>query len=118
MLNSDADILLAISHTRQQLTEQTDILCRHVYGHQDTRCPKQSNLRSIDSDEDSEFGMGLEEDSDAPHTVETRKSEKMKLLTSVRVNIECDRIATETVEVASRGGNPPNMPQVLSLPYT
>lgn len=40
MLNVDADILLAITHTRKELGNDTSVVCNHVYGHQDSRCDK------------------------------------------------------------------------------
>ena len=57
MITTDADVLLAIKHVSKQLAGTTEVICKHVYGHQDSsqgRVQKHAeSVNDIDS-EDSE----------------------------------------------------------------
>ena len=58
----------------------------------------------MESEEDIGYGTGDEEDGDIPSTLEIQHSTTIPI--SVSVNIECDQIATETVEAALKDSIP------------
>lgn len=115
MLNADADIILAIGHVRQQLSGRANIICRHVYGHQDSR---QTRATETIGQEEWESDTSETEDDDDEHqpTRSPDTGTPTKLPISVQLNIECDRIATETVKAAISNTDPVS-PLVLNLPY-
>ena len=79
MIAPDADIILAIRHLRMQM-DSSEITCRHVYGHQDSR------RRGTPS---------------TPTTGNTPTSHSPAHLSrEAIINIECDRIANETALAA------------------
>ena len=115
MITPDADIVLALHTTRHRL-EGTSIHCRHVYGHQDTKTHVQKA-----GGEDT-LGLELpelwqegEDNNDTPRVAghDARK----ELTLAAKVNIECDKIATETLSAALTSGDRPSDPMVLKLPY-
>ena len=121
MLTADADILLAISHTRKEMTDTT-FLCRHVYGHQDSRRQKTTGEQRTDAEEDSnqERKTSGEEDTDidsTPHMTKPKKTQEILLPLSARLNIECDKLATETIQAPPSDESASPLPQVLQLPY-
>ena len=94
MISPEADILLAIHALKDSLREtSTDVICRHVYGHQDS-----SRTRAKPPHSD---GVGLP--SRPPR--------------ETLINIECDRIATETSRVCTSSDNVDHMPPAHSMPY-
>ena len=112
MLRPDADILLALTETKNEMEETTKVICRHVYGHQDTR---KRPAKEPETDEDE--GLGVEwgnenEVADKPH------SETGTMSLAARLNIECDRIATETVNLAQTANGRKGYEDTLSLPYS
>ena len=100
MLLPDMDIVLAIRHVRTQLESSSDVICRHVYGHQDTHTPQV--LRTGDrTDRQNEWGTSAAEKATLP----------------VRLNVACDRLATETTATILRQGETPLLPPVIEPPY-
>lgn len=114
MLNADADILLAIAQVRQQLSGKANIVCRHIYGHQDSRRPRGTEMVGQESLESDSLGT-TEDEEEYPHE-RTRNGTTRNTSTSVQLNIECDRIATETVKAAMSNTDSVR-PRVLRLPY-
>ena len=89
MLKPDADIIMAIHHVRAQLSTTT-IVCRHVYGHQDTRKRPKN---------------------------ETEAAEADKLAVATSINIECDRLATETSRAILSGPINSDLPPTQCHPF-
>ena len=91
MIAPDADILLAIRHLRRQMAAST-IVCKHVYGHQDSRPPRDL------SPHQQQLPMALAVD-------------HPRLSQEAAINIECDRMADETARFATECHN-------VDLPHT
>ena len=105
MLRPDADILLAINHIKHLLTPSI-VDCRHLYGHQDTR-----SRPMIESDDPSNTFSGEEGIRTNHRTKHTDKPPHVLL------NIECDRIATETSRIIQEDPIIPDLPPTLTPPY-
>ncbi len=101
MLAPDADAILAIRHIRNTLEDSTKIVCQHIYGHQDSR---------------GDRGQSADPHEVEGHPRNARKRDN-KLSLSARINIECDKLATETAQAVLTPGRPVVLPPVLSLPY-
>ncbi len=99
LMAPDADVLMAIRLLRRQLSV-TQVICRHIRGHQDTR-QMPSNVSS--------------EDDDSEHDSRTRGEPTLSL--PARLNVLCDRLANETAAAVLSEGVAPDLPPVLSLPY-
>lgn len=121
MIRPDADILLTIAWLRTHKMAAIQVLCRHLYGHQDTQkrnnapSPSPTSVDSSPSDA-SLSGLSLTSHmgdrlSPAPITAPSTLS------LPARINIECDHLATETSDVILLAGGPPQMPPTLWLPY-
>ena len=117
MIQPDADILLAIHHLRNTfLTNGTTVVCRHIYGHQDTRAPKSSAPRDSPS---PDTGSNDDDDNsrDQPHeTCTTPSHPGKKHDTPTRINIACDKLATETSSAALAGATNIGLPPTLPYP--
>ena len=107
MIQPEADILLAIHAIRQYFSSSgTQVTCRHIYAHQDTR--RRPHPAVLDSDSRS-----MEDP--LSHTATTPiANERLDLPT--RINIACDRLATETSMAVLEEGTPPLMPPTLDGP--
>jgi hypothetical protein len=141
MIQPDADILLAIHNIRRTLrTRGTTVICRHIYLHQDTRTPRTPTifreptappdqdapildlLLSPSTDHTSTTDSST--DSTVPTRVTTaqapthqRTPSHTKLFdTPTTINIECDRLATETSGEALRGNIGDNLPPTINHP--
>jgi hypothetical protein len=122
MLNPDADILLAIGHTRKELGGDTSVVCRHVYGHQDSRGHKQSGKQWSEGAESSDREITFNDNTDCDDEPEdfstvTKTAEQKTLPLSARLNIECDRLATETIGAPLEQKNTQSPTHILQLPY-
>jgi hypothetical protein len=90
MLAPDADILLAINGVTGRIERTGVSLTRkHVYGHQDTK----------------------------QRGKEDRASTAQTLSIKARINVECDKLATETTKALMMLGPTPVLPEVVTLPY-
>ncbi len=100
MLLPDMDIVLAIRHICTQLERSSEVICRHVYGHQDTRT---TQVKRTGNNNDSHDAQGILEEDTAT--------------LPVRLNVECDKLATETTATLIRQGDTPHLPPVIEPPY-
>ena len=116
MLNADADVILAIGHVRKQLSGRTNIICRHIYGHQDSRPTREAETIEPEVRE-SDTSETEDDEDEHPSTRSHNNGMRANQPISVKLNIECDRIATETVKAAISNTDPVS-PLVLNLPYT
>lgn len=122
MLTTDADILLAISHTQKEMTD-TNFICRHVYGHQDSRRHGMVDQHGTEVEEVSnqERTVGRDDNTDTSSTcliAKPKKSPVIPLPLSARLNIECDKMATETIQAPPMDESTSPLSQVLRLPYS
>lgn len=118
MTAADADVLLAIKHVSKQLADTTTVMCRHIYGHQDSaqgRAQKQA-VDALESDSD-ESKMESDEEDLQHLTVREERQKPTPLSLEARINIECDRIATETIDAAREENRQSDLPPVIKLPY-
>ena len=106
MLLPDADILLAIKHTRTQLERGTKLISRHIYGHQDSRQP---NITT-------HLKRHTTSNQDPPE--QTLTASKPTLNLPARLNIECDKLATWTSDTVIKQGGAPPLGPTTTLPYT
>ena len=122
MIKPDADILLAIHHLRSHMERHCTIHCTHIYGHQDTR-PR--GTPAVLADPSPSHPLTLSQSSNSnDHSVTSLYNETLshdgipsELCPSsppslgpitrptqpplpVRLNIECDHIASTTSEIA------------------
>ena len=107
MIAPDVDILMAIHSIRTKLERGTKILCRHVYGHQDTRQHPTDGMDIVDFEETMALTL------DKVHSPTGQKP----LSLAARVNIDCDRIATTTIEAEMNGQGVTQDGSVITLPY-
>ena len=117
MIASDADIILAIKHVSNQLKGSTEVICKHIYGHQDSRgeVQKHAELTGGTDSERSEIASD-EESLQDPKEYDKRRT-PLPLSLEARINIECDRIAEETIDAAREGNTQCKLPPVINLPY-
>lgn len=101
MLAPDADAVLAIHHVRNKMEDTTEIVCQHIYGHQDSRGDRGQN-KDHHGAEDRDHPPG-------------KQGKTLSL--PARINVECDTLATETAQAVLTPGPPTALPSVLSLPY-
>jgi hypothetical protein len=101
MLAPDADAILAIRHVKNILEESTELVCQHIYGHQDSRGDRGQH-------ETANMIEGQPRD--------TQKRVK-KLSLSAQINVECDELATETAKAVLAPGQQAVLPSTISLPY-
>ena len=115
MIQPDADILLAIHHLRNTFrTTGTTVVCRHVYGHQDTRTPR---ISVPDSPTPSDMPSGSDSDTTYPlHVSRTPPPPVRKHDTPTMINIACDKLATETSAAALAGARNTDLPPTLPYP--
>lgn len=111
-IQPDADILMAIHHVQTMMEGTTDITCRHVYGHQDTRPSKQPQQNEYP---DTSTGSEASEDEYIEHATRPRNPNPTTKTLQARINIECDKIATETAEAARE--QTIQRDDILRLPY-
>ena len=116
MIAPDADVLLAIKHVSKQLAESTEIVCKHIYGHQDSKSRIQPHTEVSDGMESDESERESDELSLYDSEEGDRRQKPLPLSLEAKINIECDRIATETMD-AVRRGNAHGLPPVIKLPY-
>lgn len=95
MLKPEADIILAIQHLHSQM-DHTTIDCRHVYGHQDTRKRPSGSV---------------------VETRDTMLGAQPTLTNAAEINVECDRLATETSNIILGDPDVSHMPPVMTPPY-
>ena len=108
----DADLLLAIHHIREVMATNATIICRHIYGHQDTRDRGVPLVFRTDTSlEIGDLGAPIRDGNDDDRRQRWRRS------LPVVTNIEADRIASETTSLA-RGDINQSLPIVMTLPYT
>jgi hypothetical protein len=112
LIKPDADVLLAIQHVCSTLGKETSITCQHVYRHQDTRSPRISDKAN---EYDSTPTCSCDEYDNDDEQQKTPQPTQQSMSLQARINIECDRIATETM-AASRGQVEP-LGQIIRLPY-
>lgn len=118
MIKPDADIVLAIHHTRQQMETGSTIICRHIYGHQDSTKRANINDTSGNKDATEDIRTDMQDLAIAPAMDKTKPRQKPKALNlPATINIECDRIATETATAVTANPNQNHLTPVLSLPY-
>jgi hypothetical protein len=101
MLAPDADIILAIRQVRNTITESTEIVCQHIYGHQDSRGTRDQS----------------EETNEAEGQLRRTKKRGKKLSLAAQINVECDELATETAKAVLTPGQSVVLPPVITLPY-
>ena len=101
MLAPDADAILAIRHVRNTLEESAEIVCQHIYGHQDSR---------------GDRGQPKEPHEGGGRPRTSGKRDKALSLPA-QINVQCDKLATETAQAVLKPGHPTILPPVISLPY-
>ena len=137
MIQPDADIILAIHNIRRVLrTKGTTVTCRHIYSHQDTRTPRtpvvfNDSTASHDpthiidlhrpSSTDNSSASDSHTDSassvvPAPTPTGHATHHTKHFDTPTAINIECDRIATETSAEALRGNVGDDLPPTITHP--
>jgi len=138
MVKPDADILLAIHHLRTYMESRCTILCRHIYGHQDTRRRTPAVFSHDDKSQiaddhlsspswlfptDEAVDEDIKEDIPTTPTIHdptvslSRPGTARSAPLSVLSNIECDRLATETSKIALQGDHRTDLPPTLAPPY-
>ena len=116
MLTADADIILAMEHTRTNLAKDTVVTCRHVFGHQDSGT-RGKPTREDDTEESHCSGWeGVEHDSTGGAPQDDKQTAHTLPL-SARINIECDKIATESITWAKTHSHIKDDPTIMRLPY-
>ena len=108
MGKADADLLLAIHHLHTMMEDKTRIICRHIYGHQDTR--QRDGPQILQDEQPTEKGdtQGEEEyitsfwEASSINTPNPSNRNCTRAL-SVVSNIEADRLASETATIALGG---------------
>lgn len=109
MTSPDMDIVLAIHQVRQEMDDSIDITCRHIYGHQDcthrNTCQEDTTHEDDGTLTDSWPGDPDESENQSQHicpaTTHSKQPPKGLSIPAI-VNIECDKIATETAEAVSK----------------
>ena len=97
MIAPDADVILAIHKLRKDMATTTQVVCRHLYGHQDSSRSRLWRPVSPSNDADNE--------TTPQHSLEAR------------VNIACDRLATETSDACLACNDFDHMPPSLEPHY-
>jgi hypothetical protein len=120
MISADADIILAIKHVTGQMAEETDIVCRHIYGHQDSNKGRGNQQVPVGDETASEDGelSGEEDDIEGVEDNKRTRQQQRPLSLEARINIECDQIANETINAVQGGNTGPTEDSVFRLPYT
>ena len=132
-VEADADLVLAIQLTKSRLPFL--VHTRHVYGHQDGQGKRKADRAAKRARDErlrnaQEWTAASDSEDSADEMVNAEKklfnpapmpSEEKDIGTSnttdeVQINIECDRIASETTQAVLKGGVSPPDP-VISLPY-
>ena len=132
-MEADADLVLAIQLIKSRLPFL--VHTRHVYGHQDgkgkikadraTKRAREERLRNAqewtaasDSEDSADEMVNAEKKlfNPAPMPSEEKDIGTSNTTDEVQINIECDRIASETTQAVLKGGVSPPDP-VISLPY-
>jgi hypothetical protein len=117
MIQPDADILLAIHQLRSTLLANgTTVICRHIYGHQDSRKRTTPAVLSDSPDSDSDDFASHPSISDRSDPDGTSPRRQHTLDTPTLINIACDRLATETSSTALQGAVNELMPSTLRYP--
>ena len=140
MIQADADILLAIHSIRHSLhTRGTTVTCRHIYAHQDTRTPRSPGIFKSDPHVRHTISLpesGLSQStlpsddtaltSDDDHTShQTQHGRHISALpvvdrriydTPTRLNIECDKLASETTAAVIQDGPNHALPPTITYP--
>ena len=138
MIQADADILLAIHTIRHTLhTRGTQVTCRHIYAHQDMRTPRSPAVFSLDP---SLYRHGTPHD--GPSRSHGHPADELTLIvallpykptdqpflpappipvytvydTPTQLNIECDKIASETTMAILLGGSGIDLPPMIPYP--
>ena len=98
----DADLLLAIHHLRATMEDTSSIICRHIYGHQDTKRREGPQVFQDNRPTNPDETLG---DSDTDHSWDPdqpppRSSRSCTQSLAVISNIEADRIASDTAATA------------------
>ena len=103
MLAPDMDVILAIHHTKRIIEEKSAIICRHIYGHQDTKHREQHTddqetvTESLDQDSSTVSTNEIDEEL-TPTPVAATKTDKPRSNLPVQLNVECDRLATTAAQ--------------------
>ena len=118
MIASDADVILAIKHVSKQLAESTEVVCKHIYGHQDSSQERvQKHAEIIDDTASERSEIESDEECSLHPEAHDRRQKPPSLSLEAKINIECDKIATEIINAAREGKSQCGLPQVLNLPY-
>ena len=118
MLVPDADILLAIRHTRTQLEDTTQVVCQHIYGHQDTKTRRPPSPPTGQEGKDSTVVAQCSTDTPKTRWTDIQGGKtKPRLGLPVQINIECDRLATQTSETVMTQRDVKHVPPTIDLPY-
>lgn len=95
----------------------TEVTCRHICGHQDTRGPR-NDIQTSNYDESvTSWGSNMEEEDDGGSDHHDRPQVTTRLSLQAWLNVECDEIATATAAAVLAPGIAPILSPVLSLPY-
>lgn len=115
MIQPEADILLAIQAVRHHLSlKGTQITCRHIYSHQDSR--RRPAPAVLDEETHDEYHQPRSSSAiDMTHITYSRHHDSLDLPT--RINIACDKLATATSQAAMAEGIPPELPPALQPPF-
>ena len=135
MLKPDMDVILAIHHTKRNIECHTTIICRHIYGHQDTRTihrnsPSPTSDASVSTTSTSSTYSTHQDQENSTDTNHTNPDKQIKpavktstyrpgLSLPARLNVECDRLATvaaNETENAHSGAQPEQ--NTITPPYT
>ena len=115
VVSADADVILVIKHVAGQMAESTDIVCGHIYGHQDSakgRGSRQTVTGDESASKDGEESRGEDDIGEVEDEVGTRQQQR-PLSLEARINIECDRIANETIKAVQDGNTGPTLESVI-----
>ena len=118
MIQPDADILLAIHQIRRiLLANGTMVICRHIYGHQDSRKRTTPAVLADTPDPGSDDSTSHPSHSDRSDSDGLSPPHRPRILdTPTLINIACDRLATDTSSAALQGATNDTMPDTIPYP--
>lgn len=126
MIKPDADILLAIHHLREVMSDDSTIICKHIYGHQDSK-PRDTPHVFRDSVDIEQDAGDKSDDNELPCDIfapdaeddepSRRPAHPRRRPLPVTANIEADRLASETATLAREEALCDPLPQAQMPPY-
>ena len=107
MLDPDMDVVLTMKHVKDSIKHQTEIICRHVYGHQDA---KQSPHTPSTDDDDKDSDLR-----DTPWIIDKDDFKENTLCqTSQMVEPQTKRLAYDQSGASGPGRATARQPSILA----